>query len=480
MEKNSGLIRFSQGALISTAGIILGGIFSYLTRKFLLLQLSATEYGFFYSVFSLASLGLALSDLGLGRATTLLMAKSAAGRNLIQMQRHFNLGFWFRAVGGSFLAILFFVAASFFFRQENSLAGSTQLLLIMSIFLPLQSLSGLCIGSFDALQQFTTRNIFQTLYYLLVMTAVLIGFLLPPKLLVPAFAYLIAALISVVIGYCILKKIGLKVSFKPRFFLSVWRENWAYVKWISLSVMAINTMNYLDTIMLSKIAGITSAADYQVALPVAQIGRSFIVLPVIFTPLATDLWHQNRADEIARICRLLTLVMLFSLGLIAMFLLPLGGDVLALLFDEQYRAVSTTLLILGCGMPILIIAEFYLNTLNAIEKPAIAATVAIVGMLANVVFNLMFIPEFGPSGAALATLLSYLIISGITYVCLNRYVLLKIPATVFILSLPVILYFICFYSRKVTSFGTFVLVVVYLGIGLIVGSQEFAGLVKKA
>ncbi len=468
MKNDSSLGKFSKGATISTVGVILGGIFSYLTRKILLVNLTAAEYGFFYSAFSLACLGLAISDVGLGRSTTLLIAKSFALGKKLDMRRHYSAGFWFRVVSSLFLALLFGVMAPQFFREENVLVNGSETLLLLALFLPLQSLSGLLIGSLDALQRFSARSIYQALYYIIITVLVFAGFFTDSKLPVPAAAYLLAALALVVIGFFHLQKFDLKISFRLNDISATWRENWFYAKWISLSVMAINTMNYLDTLMLSKVGGLAAAADYQVALPAAQIGRSLIVIPVIFAPVASNLWQKNKPAEIARICQLLTLVMLYCSGAVVMFLLPFGGDLLEFLFDERYRGVSQTLLILGSSMPILIIAEFYLSTLNGIEKPAAAAKVALLGMLANILLNILLIPHWGPSGAAVATLLSYLVIVVMTFYCLHRDISLKISMGSFLYWLPVVCYIFCFFRVPNNVFTLLFFAMVYLGLGVFI------------
>ncbi len=473
MKQSSSLGGFSRGALISVVGVVLGGIFSYLTRKILVVHLSTEEYGFFYSIFSLACFGLALSDVGLGRSTTILMAKSVASENFIKMRQHFNVGFWFKAASSFFLALLFAVVAPIFFRQENVFVGGHQTLMILALFLPLQSLSGLFTASLNALQRYSARSIYQTLYFFIVMAVVLTGSFTTNKLLVPAIAYLLAALVLVVAGYYHLSKYSLKISFQLGTLISDWRENWFYAKWISLTVLAINTMNYLDTVMLFKVGGVASAAGYQVALPVAQIGRSFIVIPVIFAPVASDLWQKNRPNEIARICHFMTLAMLFFAGVLVMLLLPFAGDLLAIMFDERYRYVSRTLLILGGSMPILLIAEFYLNTLNAIEKPEKAAKVALSGMVLNIVFNFILIPRMGSSGAALATFSSYALIAIFAYTYLRKDISLRIPIKVLFLWLPVILYGGLFVESPGSHVLLVLLVVVYIGAGIVIGYREF-------
>ena len=109
-----------------------------------------------------------------------------------------------------------------------------------------------------------------------------------------------------------------------------------------------------------------------------------------------------------------------------LLLFPLAGWLISFLFDKQYMWVGSTLIVLGCGMPLLVIAEFYLNTLNSIEKPRLAAYAALLGLVCNVAANLILIPRFNVLGAALATSLSFLVIIIIAYWHLQKIIDLQI------------------------------------------------------
>ena len=179
-------------------------------------------------------------------------------------------------------------------------------------------------------------------------------------------------------------------------------------------------MNHIDTLMLTWLHGLNSVAGYQVALPIAQIGRSLVFLPMIFMPIAADLWQRQQLTQIKEICNFVTLLMVFCTGAGFLLLWPLAGDLIVLLFDDRYRWAAPTLVVLGCGMPLLVVAQFYLNTLSGMERPRIAAISAFAGLFANIVLNLILIPHLGASGAALATILSFLLIALFTYFFLRR------------------------------------------------------------
>lgn len=418
---------FTRGAVISLLGVLLAGIISYLTRRILVQNLSPAEYGFFYSAFAFVSLGLAVVDLGLGKSGTVLMAKYAARGKMGRVNLFFSVILLLKMLTGLLLGILVWFCAPHLVKEYFSFAGGLTTLLCLSLFIPLQSVGGFVVSSLEAMKAFGARTVIQAIYYgtVLGLVTLLTDYL---NIMAPALAYCGAAALIIMGGLIYLKvSYGLHFIWRYRRWLTVWPEAWVYARWLTLSVMALATMNYIDTLMLTYFSGLNSVAGYQVALPLAQIARSLVFLPIIFMPIATDLWQHRQLTQINEICSFVSLFMVFCAGAGFLLLLPLAGELISLFFDERYRWAAPTLVILGSGMPILVVAEFYLNTLSGIEMPRIAALVALIGLLANIVLNLTLIPRFGALGAALATLLSYLLIVLFAYFNLRRELALNLP-----------------------------------------------------
>ena len=385
------------------------------------------EYGFFYSAFAFVSLGLAVVDLGLGKSGTVLMAKYAARGEMGRVNLFFSIILLLKLLTGLLLGLLTWFWAPRLVSDYFSFAGGLTTVLCLSLFIPLQAVGGFVVNSLEAVKDFKTRTVIQTLYYGVIFGLV---FFLTDHLntLAPALAYCGAAALILVGGLIYLKiRHGLRFVWRYRRWLMVWPETWSYARWLTLSVIALATMNYIDTLMLTWLSGLNSVAGYQVALPIAQIARSLIFLPIIFMPIAADLWQRRQLTQIKEICNFVTLLMVFCTGAGFLLLLPLAGDLISLLFDDRYRWAAPTLIVLGSGMPILVVAQFYLNTLNGMERPRVGAITAMIGLFANIALNLTLIPHFGTLGAALATLLSYFLVALFAYLNLRRELALSLP-----------------------------------------------------
>ncbi|MBN2705762.1 MAG: polysaccharide biosynthesis C-terminal domain-containing protein [Deltaproteobacteria bacterium] len=410
---------FSRGAVISLAGVIAAGIISYLTRRVMTLKLSPEEYGFFYGAFSFVSLGLAVVDLGLAKTGTVLMAKYAARGDRQTVNLFFSIIFIIKLSSSVLVGILVWFWSPILVQNYFSFPGGLPTMRCLALFIPLQTLGGLAIGSLEAMQDFGTRTLLQTIYYAIVLALVLLltGSL---KTLAPALAYCAGAIFLLTGIIHLVRRHDVRMVWEIQKWRRAWPETWIYARWLTLSVVALGTMNYIDTLMLTRLSDLPSVAGYQVALPLAQIGRSLIFLPVVFMPIAAALWQRGQWRQLQESCNFITLLMCFGSGSAFLLLLPLAGNLISLLFDERYRWAASSLVALGSGMPLLVLAEFYLNTLCGMEKPRPAAAAAGLGLFVNVVANLVFIPLFGALGAALATLLSYFLAALFAWLYLLR------------------------------------------------------------
>lgn len=417
---------FTRGAVISLLGVLLSGILSYFIRRVLVLRLSPEEYGFFYSAFAFVSLGLAVVDLGLGNSGTVLIAKYAARGKMVRVNLFFSIILLLKIMTGLFLALLIWFWAPRLVEDYFSFVNGLPTMFCLAFFIPLQAVSGFVVSSLGAMKGFGSRTLFQTIYYgtILGLVSILTSHF---KTLAPALAYCGAAALVLVLGMFYLKaRYGLKLVWRYRRWVMVWPETLIYARWLTMSVIAIATMNYVDTLMLTWLSDLHSVAGYQVALPIAQIARSLVFLSIIFMPIAADLWQRRQLTQIKDICDFVTLLMIFCVGAGFLLLLALSGDLIALLFDDRYRWVAPTLLVMGSGMPLLVVAQFYLNTLNSMDRPKTAAMAALAGLFANIFLNLILIPCLGALGAALATVLSFIVIAFFSYLDLRHELALRL------------------------------------------------------
>ncbi len=418
---------FMRGAFVSLFGVLFAGVISYFTRRFMVLNLRPEEYGFFYSAFSLASICLAVVDLGMGKSGTILLAKYSAKGKKYQVNLFFSMVFYLKLSIGLLFGLLLWLLTPYLLTNYFHFYEGMTTLYCFCLFIPLQALGGFVINSLGAVKDFRSRSLIQVAYYGLIF--------LPIVCLVREYGTFAA-----ILSYCgaagtviccglfyLYKKYDLHLVFNVGHFQSAWYEMWNYVKWVMFSVAALAILNYVDTLMLTWLCGLKSVAGYHVVLPIVQITQSLMFLPIIFLPIATELWQQQRLAQINTICSVVSLLMVVCLGVSLLFLIPFSESVITILFEKSYVWVAPALVVLGCGTPILVLAHFYLNVINSVEKPRVAFYTTLAGLLSNILLNLCLIPYFDIVGASVATLLSYLLIAVVALRSLRHYTGLILP-----------------------------------------------------
>ena len=95
---------------------------------------------------------------------------------------------------------------------------------------------------------------------------------------------------------------------------------------------------------------------------------------------------------------------------------------LTVVFGEDFAPAAPALVALLPGVFFLSLYTILANYLAAIGLPAIAVVAPFLALVLNVVLNLLLIPPYGATGAALASSAAYLalFLVGLSYIARNR------------------------------------------------------------
>lgn len=89
--------------------------------------------------------------------------------------------------------------------------------------------------------------------------------------------------------------------------------------------------------------------------------------------------------------------------------LILSDDILGIIFGEEYRIASTVLIILTASKIVQSVYIIFDRSLQGLDRPDLAAKSSLLSLSINIVLNIILIPAFGISGAAIATTSSFTI-----------------------------------------------------------------------
>ncbi|HPG41024.1 MAG TPA: flippase [bacterium] len=215
-------------------------------------------------------------------------------------------------------------------------------------------------------------------------------------------------IISLVILWLILKHI-IALPKKTALNIGLWTGYLKVSVIMALSFVIINVYHTFDTIMLGimmtpEVVGWYNAA-YKVILQFVGLA---IVAQVVFGPVFSRL--RDNAYKLSATLNNFTLLLIFSAGLFCGLLFLMSDQVILLLFKVTYTNAIGILRLLSISLFFVFIHFIFTTPLLycGYEKAYLACVFS--GAFVNIGLNYLFIPHFGYTGAAVATIISNVVI----------------------------------------------------------------------
>ena len=194
-----------------------------------------------------------------------------------------------------------------------------------------------------------------------------------------------------------------------------------------LSVLIIHVvMSGMDTLMLGYFTDVNEVGLYNAALPTASL-LSILAIPLlsVFLPTITEKYAKKKSilREYATVTKWIFIFVL-PFALIMIFF---NKDVLLLLFGESYSAAGITLAIICVFYLFKHLSEPSKSILIMLKKTKLILYYVLAALIVNIVLNLVLIPlahelyNHGMYGAALATGISFLLISFFDIIFASKY-----------------------------------------------------------
>ena len=419
MKNAEHVYTFVRGSLWTVFLAVILGILNYILRKTLSVYLPFNVYGFVYAVLSLAMLILAYLDLGFSQSATILMSRALAKQQKEEACGIYNWLFFIKLSLGLIIWGVLIITNSYwlnYFFHFNQF----WIFFWLSSLIFIQSFCGTPIAAFSSLQKFATLSSLQ----LIVPIAFLILFYTSINFfnssILSAILFPLSSFLAFIIAFRWVKKFGFTIKFsclnKGKNVSKILHSS----KWIAISGAGLTTMYYLDSLTLTYFKGTASVALYNIALPIMQIVQGLFLFLNVFIPISTELWHKGEKEKIAQVCRIVTTISIWSLWPILVFIILFGKYLIIFLFSSKYIAANPALIILFFGNVFYGLASFYIGVLNATDSIKQVAIVMIMGSLINLLLNIMLVPKFNLVGASLATVSSYIIITIVFFILLEK------------------------------------------------------------
>ncbi len=248
---------------------------------------------------------------------------------------------------------------------------------------------------------------------LLIHNVVIVGFVLYFLISGYGFIQLIYAfVIGKTVGLIITTYFGYKLLPKP--ILKIDLKLWKHLMIKSISFLVICFFGLIiyriDLVMLQFFKGETIVGLYGAA---DTIIRNLIIFPSVFIVSVYPSLSKYFIKDKEKLCYLykksFLYLFLFSLFIvIGCFIF--GKFIILLIFGKEFIKSVFILKLISIGGFFLFLNLINIYYLNAINKPLVNVKIFIFGAVMNIILNLMLIPKYSYTGAAISSIISYFII----------------------------------------------------------------------
>lgn len=422
------------GFMLILAGSGIVSILNYLLRLVLARGLTVAEYGLVYAVMALFGVVAIFNNLGQGYSIMKFVSEFAAQRRLARMRDVILSSSIILYISAGAIAILAIFLADFLSTAyfHNDLARVLIILYALATILgPINYIVPSVFLGFQRMGLKSGYEVTKTiLIFGLTALAIFLGF--------GAVGAIAAYSLSFAVLHVFFMPI-LNFGIVPRLFAARKIDLGKVLKFglpITVAGIASTVFTYTDTLLLTYFDTLENVGLYQVAVPTSQVLLIFTgVLLNVLMPLVSELWAKKKDGLIQMaVGELYKYVFLAIVPLVIAFE-AYPGVIINLLFGGEYIAAAPILQVLALASVFLIINTINGSTLAGIGVPKEYTVVVVWGAAVNLVANLILIPAYGPIGAALATLLSAIVILLLSFRKVSRRIVIRLPLAVWAKSL---------------------------------------------
>ncbi|MFC1992492.1 flippase [Chloroflexota bacterium] len=409
------LRKIARGTTIALVGMVLG---TFLT---LIIRLVIARYGLQvnYGIFSLALVVLHLANvvagLGLLRGSTRYIAYFRGRKEKDKIRGVMSASLWLSGSTSILIGLVIFFSAEYIATSLFHVAELAPALKIFAAGIPFSTMTGILLSYFRGFDRIGPGIYFHNIGSNAIILSLLIVIIAASLSFNTVFyAYPVAIIVTfVVLVIYTIKKLPVRISLTNASEVApVLKELTFFSLPLLGSAVMTMIMMRIDTLMLGFFKQAEAVGLYNTAFPLAMfISEPLAALILIYVPVATGLYSQNRINEMNRAYTVST-KWLVSLTLPVFLVLSTHPEaVLHLSFGQGYLPAADALRILSIGF---IINNFLGPNGTALLTLGHTRFIMWANMataMLNIGLNMLLIPPLGIVGAAIASVTSITIIN---------------------------------------------------------------------
>lgn len=411
---------FKESVLIYVF-VFIAAIAGYLVRALYARNFSVAEYGLFYAILSFIFLFGPLRDIGLNGGQMFYMNKFLAESEYKKAKAVLFISLVPQLIFSILIAaVIFFFKPyliSHFFRSD--LSGTiVDILLILFIIQPIFLSLASAFGSFQKHLLYQLKDFLTIIMvYLLSLLFFGLGF----SILTAPLSYLFAGVLTLAI-YILMYKISLKkLHITAQYDKKTAKDVFVYAFSISLGSYAGLILPYSDTVILTWMKGVESVAYYQVVLPSVQMVL-LLTIPAInlLYPIASNLYNNKKKGELVMLASFVyNNFLIFTLPM-ALMIFVYSQEIINFIFGPKYLQASVALKLYVLFWIFMFLRRVNFAFLAAIGEVKYISKALWIGVIFNVIMDIILIKFYDYVGAVIATGLGFVLTTSLMYNYLRK------------------------------------------------------------
>jgi len=400
------IVNIARNTSYYTLSLVLQKIVSLAYFTVLARALPPSELGKYYFAISYTTVFGIFIDIGLLNFLTREIARIGANHELNedekreQRQKFFSTIFMFKFVA----AFVVFIVLAVIIKTLGYSDEIRNLIYLSAISMMLDALAITQHAIMRGLHNLKYESISALIYQFIILIFGAIAVKLDLGLYLQMLVVVFASAVNFIFPYVVLRiKVNLRLF--QKFDFSLLKKIIIITLPFSVFAIAQRFYSYLDTIMLSKIAGDVEVGIYQVPF---KIITALQFLPMAFTaslyPAFSNYWHTNKeqlANSFERAMNYLLIISVpISIGTIAI------ADKIVIVFSQHYIGSIQPLRITMASL-VFIFLLFPIGALfNATDNQKVNTKIMIYGLSTSFILNLILIPQLKSTGASITVLVT--------------------------------------------------------------------------
>jgi O-antigen/teichoic acid export membrane protein len=390
---------------------VIGYILAFLYTIYIARFLGADGFGILSFALSFTAIIGILADLGL---STLLVRELARDKSLTK-----------KYIGN--ITLMKLILAVFTFGMMvltinllNYPQQIIQVVYFIGLSVILSSFAQMFYSVFQAYEKMEYQSVGNILNNLLIFAGIFLGIALGFNVIEFSIIYLISSLIVTIYSLiiCLWKFVPPTIKLEPSFWKII------IVPAIPLSLVALSSTIYfrIDSVLLSFIQGEAAVGWYNAAYKLIEL---LLFVPSVYTvaifPVLSNYYSSSKKN--LEFIYTKSYKYLFIVGIpIATTITVLAPEIILLLYQSGYTESILTLQILIWAIPLMFLSYTNAWIFISINKQNLLLKLTFVMMVANIILNLILIPQYSYLGAALATVITTLLGFPLELYFLSKYI----------------------------------------------------------